>query len=104
MPAPRDFGEIGKKLGRTMRHRQKARYKAERKAEREARGKWWFVDRSVWSILGLAGVFGLLGYLWHPLWALARVLFLGWVVLWVLGWLWVLGSFAVDTGSRFFKR
>jgi polyferredoxin len=83
-----------------MRHgkaERKARLKAERKAEREAQGKKWVLDACFWGCLGAAFLLGLLGYLWHPLWGVALVFFTAWIVIWVLGWLGLLGWFVLDT-------
>jgi hypothetical protein len=63
-----------------------------------------FLGTFMWAALVVAGLIAVLGYLWHPLWLVARVLFLGWLVVFVAGWLWLLGWWVVDTGSRFFKR
>ena len=63
---------------------------------REAQGKWWFVNVGFWCLVGAAGLFGVLGYLWHPLWVVATVLFAALGAIWVLGWLGVLGWFALD--------
>lgn len=73
--------------------------KKERKARRVARATAF-----LWACMGAALLFGLLGYFWHPLWALAGFLGGAFVVLWVLGWFGLIGLVARESWSAFRRK
>jgi hypothetical protein len=68
-------------------------------AERKARRLKW-VEWCWWGCLGAAILLGGLASYWSPLWVVSTVLLVTWLVVLVLGWVGVLGWFALDIRPR----